>query len=78
MPTGRYSFLLYAVSPKNVLNDLAFENIEALALTEEDPEENFKCYGWGDIRMSWKKVEVKYSGFQIKSSYEKISYIYHL
>ena len=51
-------------SPKNVINDLAFENIEALALPEEDPEENFKCYGWGDIECHGKKVERKTSGFR--------------
>ena len=51
-------------SPKNVLNDLAFENIEALASTEEGPNENFMCYGWGDIECHGKKVEVKYSGFR--------------
>lgn len=51
-------------SPKNVINDLVFENIEALALPEEDPEENFKCYGWGDIECHGKKVERKTSGFR--------------
>lgn len=55
----------HSIQPeKNVLNDLVFENIEALALTEEDPDENFRCYGWGDIECHGKKVEVKYSGLR--------------
>lgn len=51
-------------SDKNVLNDLTFENIEALALSEEDPNENYRCYGWGDVECHGRKVEVKYSGFR--------------
>ena len=51
-------------SDKNVLNDLAFENIEALASTEEGPNENFMCYGWGDIECHRIQVERKYSGFR--------------
>ncbi|MCL3852745.1 MULTISPECIES: NVEALA domain-containing protein [Parabacteroides] len=51
-------------SEKKVLSDLAFENIEALALSEEDPDENFKCYGWGDVECHGKKVEVKYGGLR--------------
>lgn len=50
-------------SDKNVLNDLAFENIEALAL-EEGPNENFVCFGWGDIECHGRKVERKTSGFR--------------
>lgn len=51
-------------SDKNVINDLAFKNIEALALTEEDPDENYWCYGWGDIECHGDKVERKTSGFR--------------
>ena len=50
-------------SDKNVLNDLAFENIEALAF-EEGPNENFRCYGCGDIECHGIKVERKTSGFR--------------
>lgn len=50
-------------SDKNVLTDLAFENIEALAF-EEGPNENFMCYGWGDIECHGIKVERKTSGFR--------------
>ena len=50
-------------SDKNVLNDLAFENIEALAF-EEGPNENFRRYGWGDIECHGIKVERKTSGFR--------------
>lgn len=51
-------------SDKNVINDLAFKNIEALALTEEDPNENYWCYNWGDIECHGDKVERKTSGFR--------------
>ena len=50
-------------SDKNILTDLAFENIEALAF-EEGPNENFACYGWGDIECHGIKVERKTSGFR--------------
>ncbi|MBC8603076.1 NVEALA domain-containing protein [Parabacteroides acidifaciens] len=51
-------------SDKNILNDLAFENIEALASAEDDSNENYLCYGWGDIECHGRKVERKYSGFR--------------
>lgn len=51
-------------SDKNVLNDLAFENIEALASIEDDPNENYWCYGRGDIECHGRKVERKTSGFR--------------
>lgn len=53
-----------AQSEKDALNDLAFENIEALALTEEDPNENYRCYNWGDIECHGDKVERKTGGLR--------------
>lgn len=53
-------------SEKKVLNDLAFENIEALALPEGGPIENYKCYGWGDIECHGDKVERMTSGFRLE------------
>ena len=37
--------------------------IKALAF-EEGPNENFRCYGWGDIECHGIKVERKTSGFR--------------
>ena len=37
--------------------------IHALAF-EEGPNENFRCYGWGDIECHGIKVERKTSGFR--------------
>lgn len=54
----------FAQPEKDALNDLAFENIEALALTEEDPNENYRCYGWGDVDCHGYKVEVKFGGLR--------------
>lgn len=50
-------------SEKNELNNLAFKNIEALAL-EEGPGENFACYGWGEIECHGIRVERKTTGFR--------------
>ncbi|MEA4808417.1 hypothetical protein SDC9_61987 [bioreactor metagenome] len=57
-------YFYYTQSDKSVLSDLAFENIEALALPEEDPNENYRCYGWGDIECHGDKVERKTSGLR--------------
>ena len=50
-------------SNKNVLTDLAFENIEALAF-EEGPNENIMCYGWESPVLendTGRKIQNKYS-----------------
>lgn len=47
------------------INQLAFENIEALAQGEE-PGENFRCYGDGSVDCHGVKVEEKISGFSLR------------
>lgn len=59
-------YFSHTTSQNNLINDLAFENIEALAWDAENPPtENFKCYGWGEVDCYGIKVEVKYSGFSL-------------
>ena len=45
---GGFYFYSNQFGEKKV-KDLLFENIEALATSEEDPGENYACYGYGDI-----------------------------
>lgn len=49
---------------QNVLNDLAFENMEALASSEDDPDGNYLCFGWGDIDCYGEKVARKTTGLR--------------
>ncbi len=60
---GGFYFYSNQFGEKKV-KDLLFENIEALATSEEDPGENYACYGYGDIDCHGVKVEVKFSGFR--------------
>lgn len=56
----------HTVSEKSSMNDLALENIEALAFGEDGkPSENFKCINPGEIDCYGYKVEYKYSGFSL-------------
>lgn len=56
----------YTASQTNVVNNLALQNIEALANNEgNQPTENYQCYGWGEVDCYGYKVEVKYSGFSL-------------
>lgn len=48
---------------KDNLNDLAFENIEAIAAGEAGG--NYKCFGYGDIDCHGYRVEKMYSGFSL-------------
>lgn len=50
-------------SNKENLNDLAFENIEAIAAGEAGG--NFKCYGYGDIDCHGYRVERMYTGLRL-------------
>lgn len=50
-------------SDKENLNDLAFDNIEAIAAGESGG--NFMCFGYGDINCHGHKVEKMYSGFSL-------------
>lgn len=47
------------------INQLAFENIEALA-QGEGPGENYRCYGDGSVDCHGYKVEHKISGFSLR------------
>lgn len=58
---GGIYFYLSNDSEKDLLNDFAFENIEAIA-QEENPGENYRCYGHGDINCHGYKVEKAYIG----------------
>lgn len=49
-------------SKEVVLSSLSLENIEALAHGEVD--ENYHCYGYGEIDCYGAKVELKISGFR--------------
>lgn len=56
----------YTASQTSLINDLALENIEALANNEgNQPTENYQCYGWGEVDCYRHKVKVKYSGFSL-------------
>lgn len=46
------------------LNELAFQNIDALAQDEND--ENADCFGYGSVDCRTHKVEFKISGFSLK------------
>lgn len=48
---------------KDNLNDLAFENIEAIAAGEAGG--NFNCYGYGDIDCHGYRVERMYTGLRL-------------
>ncbi len=52
-------------SPKNLVNDLAFENIEALAGDSEGANENYICINHGEVDCNGIKVDAKYSGFSL-------------
>lgn len=57
----------HTVTEENLINDLAFENIEALAKDEVHfPDENFRCYGDGEVDCYGYKVQVKYSGLSLE------------
>lgn len=61
---GGIYFYLSSDSEKSVINNLTLKNIEALA-GGEDYNENFNCYGYGDIDCHGLKVAKKYSGFSL-------------
>lgn len=46
-------------------NQLAFENVEALA-QGEGPTENYRCYGTGSIDCHGYKVDEKISGYSLR------------
>lgn len=56
----------HTISQNSLTNDLAFENIEALASYENgEPDENFQCYNDGEVDCYGYKVEYKISGFSL-------------
>lgn len=59
-------YFCHITSQKTSINDLAFDNIEALARDETTPPtENYRCYGWGEVDCHGYDVEVMYSGFSL-------------
>lgn len=56
----------HTTSDKNPMNELMFENIEALANNENGQSgENYSCYGRGEVDCDGDKFEVKISGFSL-------------
>lgn len=60
---GGIYYIRISSAPTNDLTQLAFENIEALALGESG---NFRCYGDGDVDCHGYKVEKMYSGYSLE------------
>lgn len=52
-------------SQKSLINNLAFENIEALAGDGEGSHENYICINSGEIDCNGIKVEEKRTGFSL-------------
>ena len=48
------------------MNELMFENIEALANNENGQSgENYSCYGRGEVDCDGDKFEIKFSGYSL-------------
>ncbi|GKG74099.1 hypothetical protein DXA15_22930 [Parabacteroides sp. AM58-2XD] len=58
-------YYCHTASQKSLINDLAFDNIEALAGNGEGSHENYVCFNYGEVDCYGDKVEVKYSGFSL-------------